>query len=99
MPGYRVRAQFFGLARAVYHPAGRAPIKRGGAFHPPKPFQPPPDKVWELADFDAARELARQIRLEYGDMVAVDVAPIDPPPAAPRPRQQPLFNNLPTIRR
>jgi hypothetical protein len=85
---YRLRAQFFALKRAVHYPAGRHPAGRGRSISPPSIFKPPPERVWILSDLDAARELARQIRLEYGDTVALTVEPVDPPAPLPRLRQQ-----------
>lgn len=89
---YRVRVAVFRGNGGVYHPAGRrgGDRKHGHPLLPPPPFKPPKEQVWTVPSLAAARELARDLKRQHGDKVAVHVEPVDKPAQEPRPRQTSL---------
>ena len=90
--GFRVRAAVFRGHGRVYHPAGHdnGSRRRGFPIAPPPLYKPPKEQTWTVKTLEAARDLARDLRLRHGDNIAVAIEPVDPPAAAPRPRQTSL---------
>ena len=90
---YRVRLAVFTGRGAVYHPAGRdgGDKKHGHPIHPPPPFTPPREQSWTVPSLAAARDLARDLKVQHGDNAAIHIEPAKRPAAAPRPRQTSLL--------
>jgi hypothetical protein len=95
---YRVRAAIFARKPGgVYNPAGRrgGDKKHGHPLYPPPLYRPPQEQVWVLPSLGAARDLARNLRLQHGDSVVVHIEPVDKPAAEPRPKQTSLVGEWP----
>lgn len=74
---------------AVYHAAGsdKGSRRHGYPSVPPPPYRAPREETRTVSSYAQARQLAKELKLEHGERIAVTVERLETEKAAKRPTQ------------